>query len=549
MMNDSRYHGRDICYYALGLAATLFHAWIISQHALNIPKWDDYTNILQFMDAWLKAGNISERLRAFTSHINEHILLVNHAIILAQYYLTGTIHFAWLMAIGNLLYIGSAIALWYFFHNHKESAWIFCIIMLTCVSFQPYDSLLWAMTAISNQAVIFFSLITIHCVNQSKIRSAMVFATLAIFSQANGLLMIPLVAIWLYRQQGLSRTLKTWLVYSGMAISLYGFCFWYGSIYHLTYTTDILSLKNLLLLPLSFVATFGALAFPDPQLVFILLSAITGTLILLLTLQQLRQQLYKPWQLAILAFIFISIIFLVGTRGLAQGPAVAFVSRYKMYAAGFLAMAILTSPLILEKISAGTAWRHGIIAFCMSLYISAFAINIPQARLIDSHLYQSLQHWVEDGDLRRAKGYFVHDADSYLFAALENKSWSPMALIDPEQIIQVVQTATACDIDTQRAEALDITFIKHKNRNAAGIRIDPVRDQSAPAVKLWLCSDGDQHYHIDIPARAGAKPEADPMFYYIPRESVQPGSYTVYLIEGERIIRQSNPFIKKKNTR
>lgn len=546
MTDNHRNHGRDYFYYALGLGAIMLHALVIYQNALNIPKWDDYTNILQFMDTWIEADNISDKFKAFTSHINEHILLVNHVIVLCQYYLTGTINFAWLMAIGNLFYIGSALVLWCFFQSNAERAWIFSVIMLVCVSFHAYDSLLWAMTAISNQAVIFFSLLAIYCASKSRHILMMIFSTLAIFSQANGLLMIPVLGIWMYTQQGFSRAMKNWLVYSALVITLYIFCYWYGSIYQLTHDTNSLQLINILLLPVSFLATLGSLPFPQANITSLIISTASGALILHFAFQQIRIKAYPTSQLAILAFLFISILMLVATRGLIQGPGVAFVSRYKMYTAGFFVTAALLSPIILAKVSVIHHWRHGILALCIALYVSAYTLNIPQVRLIDGHLYQSLQYWVEDGDLRRAKGYFVRDADSYLFAALENNTWSAMVLIDPEQRLPAPAKLESCPaITPDLAEVRHVTMISHKNPNAAGIRVDPPRIQPDSAGTLMLCSDSSS-YRVDVPAHTSTRAET---FYYLPREGIQPGSYQVYWKDDREYLVQGSPFINKKNTR
>jgi hypothetical protein len=561
--NLPQHRALTVCFYLTGIIAVAIYGSVVYRHAYNIPKWDDFPDILLFLDRWLAANSIAEKLSVLVAQTNEHILLVNHLVILCQYYAIGHLDFAWLIYIGNLFYLGSSLTLWSFYRGSTHRAFCFAIVMLTGVSFYPCESTLWAMTALSNQAVIFFSLLAIYTITRKSaslllaMLLAMLLAVLAVFSQSNGLLVLPVIAVYLASAKARNKLLA-WCLLSAGLVALY--LHWFNP--ESQRDTSLLSVLhqlpwlNFALTIPTFFASFGSALFTQADVLSNVMAFLIGSAIFgILCLQASRRQYELPVALA-LGFLLLSILSLAAYRGLTGGLAVAFVSRYKMYAAYILGAGVLLGPLLQEKIRASLRWQLFILSVAIIFFAWSFPANLPQSRLIDSDLHGSLQRWVEDGDLRRARGFFVPDADSYLFTAVENGTYSPLALIPDKQILHNVQVLESCPVpETIPAMGDNESPLKivHKNPNAIAIKVIVHPDAlhvSAPLV-VTLCSE--QHnYQFSVPSLAAhplsATEVKDPVFY-IPREKIAAGKYSVLLAIDHQPFVPNGLFVNKPATR
>jgi len=543
---------QDLFFYLTGLCAVAIYSIVIYQHAYNIPKWDDFPDILRFLDRWLAASSFPEKFSIFISQTNEHILLVNHLIILFQYYLIGHINFAWLIYIGNIFYIGSSLALWLFFKNHSERAFCFAIIMLCGVSFYSYESTLWAMTALSNQAVILFSFLAIYVISRpiKSIALAMLLSCLAVFSQSNGIFVLLVIGAYFYFLKDWLK-LKQWSFFSVLIIGLYAYWFNPASQQNISLPSVLhqLPLQNYLLTLPAFLVYMGGSSVIKMTLFSIVVSLLLGIGIITIFFIQLKRKLYPTEILLIIAFILLSVLSIASYRGLVAGPQVAFVSRYKMYSACFLITGVLLSPVFIKKIQDSLRWKAGVLSVSLFYFAWSFPANLAEAKIIDGDLFQSLQRWVEDGDFRRGRGYFVKDADSYLFAALKNKTYTPIVLLRPEMIIKKVDLLSACPVmnESQNMQTTTEVLITHKNPNAAGIKITRQSGDQIP-LSIVLCSDS-HFYTFDIPFQNKTNNENDESVFYIQRENILPGTYAAWIKKSDLFYRIEVPFINKIATR
>jgi len=541
---------RENCFFfCIGMGAILFYSYIIYTHAINMPKWDDFPDILQFMDRWLEANSLAEKFSVFLYHTNEHILLVNHVIILSQYYLMGHLDFRWLIYIGNLFYIGSAFLLWLPFKNKEESALAFAVLMLTAVTFYAYESTLWAMTALSNQAVIFFSLLTLWYATQATVAMSRLIplTTLAIFSQSNGFFILPLIGVLLFFSD--RKKLTPWLIFSILIITIYLVLLNPASHQNPQLEWSDIPLKNYLVTLPAFVAIFGSAIFNEATIFTFMISIFLGLIILLVVFKQMAKHHYPLFVVYALIFFVLCMASIALYRGLA-GPSVIFISRYKMYSIYFLALGLLLNPQWLTLCKAYPWRRYSLLLFCVLFFSASFYLNLPKSTLIDGHLRESLEYWVEDGDFRRGKGYFVHDSDSYLFAALHRNIWSPLSLIQPERIIRDITSLDTCpdDSNTLPAETIAPFQIKHINRNAPGIRMEfsPDMALNKNEQRVYLCSQN-HHYRLRFTVQQKSMGSYPP--YYIPAAQIAPGTYNIY-IEDHGILRLTNQnLLRKPHTR
>lgn len=541
----------DVFFYFVGVAALVIYSYVIYQNTYNMPKWDDFPEVLLFLDRWLAADNIAEKFSAFISQTNEHILLVNHLIILAQYYLGGQVNFASLIYIGNIFYIGSSLALWRLLANHNNQAFSFAIVMLIGVTFYSYDSTLWAMTAISNQAVIFFSFLSIYAITKRKcnILVIMLLSILAVFSQSNGLIILVVIGVYFFSSKNW-RALKQWLVFSVAISSLYALWFNPASLQNISLPSKLsiiqqLPLQNYLLTAPTFLAYFAGSIFSATTITSFILAVLIGSVILAVTLLQIKHNQFPRSTLLILGFLLLSIISIAAYRGLLMGPGVAFVSRYKMYSAYFLVTGIFLSPGLALKLQKSRGWKTAVLALSALYFAWSFPANLPQAKIIDTDLFQSLQRWTEDGDLRRARGFFIRDADSYLFAALKNKTYSPMVLLPKEAVITEVEQLESCPIQITATTAITSDFsITHKNPNAAAIKINSLFEAS-DSLLVALCS-AQLFYQFELNADRKSQNTTE---YFVSRDAIAPGEYKVWVKNKKQYYGLENPFINKAAAR
>lgn len=534
----------------IGLAAILIYGYVIHKHAINMPKWDDFPDILQFMDRWLLANTFSEKCSLFFYHTNEHILLVNHFIILVQYYLLDHIDFRWLIYTGNLFYLGSALILWLPFRNREESAFAFAVLMLTGLTFYAYESTLWAMTALSNQAVIFFSLLTLWYATQaSPSLSRIIPLTLvAIFSQSNGFLLLPVVGILFFFFH--KKNLAPWLIFSVLIITCYSLLLNPASQQDAQIKWSDIPFHHYGLVLPGFVALFGSTLFNEVNISVFLFSLAIGSAILFLSLKQLVNRQYSPFILSALLFLGLCLASIAFYRGLLGGPSVMFVSRYKMYGIYFLALGLLLSPQWLSLYKTSPGFRNCILLFCLLFFSASFYLNLPKSTLIDGDLRESLEHWVEDGDFRRGKGYFIKDSDSYLFSALHRDIWSPLSLIQPERIIRDITLLDHCPQtnDISLAGTPPLLEVRHINRNAPGIRVE-LSSQTFLEESEWLvylCGDT-SHYRLRFRSQ---KIENRPSpVYYIPAEQIAADKYTIYVEFNHQLLATGGALWRKSHTR
>ena len=533
-------------HYLVGVAAVICYAVVIATHVFNMPKWDDYPEILDFMQRWLASSTPLEQMQVLFSRTNEHVLLVNHLLTLVEYYLLGRIDFTGLVTIGNVIFIASACALWLLVRRDKHDSFAFMLVMLLCVNFYTYDSLLWAMTSISNQAVILFAWLAILlATRQAPLGSVMLMSTLAILSQSNGMFILPVLGVWFYQQHKRSHLLA-WLVYSVAIVAVYIMCYLLKQPESSTAveTLHIPPLHYFAMLP-AFVAYFGAVIFSKASMLSFTLAFIVGGAILFLLAQGLRKKIYSDAQTLAIGFILLCVASIVAYRGLAIGPAVIFTSRYKMYGSALIAIVVLAA---LRRNPDTHNPRQSMAALCIALafYGWSFIDNLPQQEIIDGDLHASLQRWIVDGDLRRGRGFFTRNADGYLFASVKNGTYNPLVLLPQPHILQAKRSDT-CPAPTASTLADGASInISHRNPNAVGIVI---QSTLATESTLWLCADS-SNYQIAVPVMlTHATSDQQTLDYVVPREQIAAGNYTVLLQQANVVSRHPDMFINKPNTR
>lgn len=531
-----------------GFVALLVYMVYLYQHALNMPKWDDMLDVLYFMELWTDAGTYSEKLQAFLYHTNDHILLVNHLVFITFYSLFGDINFRHLIFAGNIFFIGSALVFWLFFKTHPLRQWLFSIIVLCTIHLAFWESTFWAMTSISNQAVIFFSLASIYLLlKTSKIAylAALICILLAVFSQSNGFIAGFIGILLLYQSQHPGRITRL----LGLTLFMSALLALYLFLHDPASKTEVDTFSQLsALIPVAWKSLPGLLVYlggiwviQENSFALYIASAI-GLLVLGVLLYYSRKIIAaSPLRYPVLFFSLTAIsVALLPT--LVFGLDAALTPRYKMYAAYLFTCALLlagglfpvenTRTTLPDKKLKRRAWL--LIAIVAGLNVLSYQQNHPARTFTDDELLESYLLWLEDGDIGRSSAYMIGNADRFLFATEKRDFYTLYAIVPDSMQNVTVSEIDHCEFDQSETMEPGIFSINHR-RNAYAIVLNFLSpDEPAREIRtVYLCppkANKNRAYRLDINERFYHLNQGrDILTAFIHREKIPPGKYEVYI--------------------
>lgn len=204
---------------------------VLFRESVNLPEMDDYDAILGFVNTFLKIGTGRARLEFFLA--SEHVqykLYFEHALILAEWKLTGHLNFFFLQQLGNLFVVLIVLILWRMFQPNRESLAdrliLFAPVGLLLFAPRYSETLNWAMGSLQNLTVIFFAMLCFYLLaRQSGGRSfagASLCMTLAICCSGNGFLVSGIGLLALLGRRAWVRT-GIWLAITGCMAGVYAF--------------------------------------------------------------------------------------------------------------------------------------------------------------------------------------------------------------------------------------------------------------------------------------------------------------------------------------
>lgn len=209
--------------------AMLFYT-ILFRDVSDIPFYDDYYAYLDFLNRLISLNSFSAKALYFlAAQHNEYKLFLLHALAWLQLDIFGHLDLRIQSAIGNgfILFVG--IVLWKMFLPNKEDLAVrltwFIPVSWLLFQLQYWENLNWAASGLQHLAVLPFSLGAIYLLlrdGRFAFCIALLSLILAVGSDGNGLLMIPIGAaiLWLGRQY--ART-ACWLLISAGCIAAYAY--------------------------------------------------------------------------------------------------------------------------------------------------------------------------------------------------------------------------------------------------------------------------------------------------------------------------------------
>ncbi|MDF7816450.1 hypothetical protein P1X15_02550 [Runella sp. MFBS21] len=408
----------------------MIYGWYVMQYALNVPYLDDYNAILGYLIKVQDISWIEQVKEMFVPH-NEHIMWGTRLIGLLQYHLIGSVDFQWLILLGNVLFLVQFILLYRLFPQQKATFWLLGIILLNP---QYSATSFWAMAVWSNVLVIVLATLTISCLVQKKaLWWGIVLGILTLFSNGNGMMILPIGFLILWWQGRTRKDIFYWILASligGLS---------YFMILRAHPTHDTFFVGNLLLFPLNMAAFMGAYAALTTGLAGQMSAIGVGVVILVLTVRT-AFRLHQKRQTADLTLLSIMLFVILTACSVAifrseKGMDIIIGSRYKHYSSLAIALAVLMAcreeaskrvPLFVKVIGCGI-----LLSMTTLFYIKDIGYRLSTRWILNAAyhniLYQSTDLYSEGKDSPMVKaaqeahkrGIFIVAADNDLHRQLQ----------------------------------------------------------------------------------------------------------------------------------
>lgn len=212
----------------------LIYGLFIFRYAVNIPYYDDYDVILNFMNTFVQTGTVMEKISLFFLQHNEHRIVFDRIITLCYYYLFDEIDFKSLIIFGNLGWVLTVSMLMVYLK--KSSSSLYCLIPIPyfLLSFSHWENMFFAMAAIQNYWFIFFTIAFLISLSKNKITLSCVFFIMALLTSGGWVVLYPLGNLFLV----LRRKWKSFVLF--FAVSTCCVIFYFHGYYKPPYHPSIL---------------------------------------------------------------------------------------------------------------------------------------------------------------------------------------------------------------------------------------------------------------------------------------------------------------------
>jgi len=375
--------------YVLMTIPIIFYLWITLRFTINMPWWDDYDAILNWINRFiLHQGNFNYLISMLFEQHNEHRILFDRIFILFNYYILGSINFVFLNYIGYLGLFALFCLMIYFSLKNGLSGMYLLPIPFLFFSLCQNELISFAMASMQQYWQLFFCLLAIIIItkNENIKISHLIFSLLlsivASFTGGGGLIVFPVILAYLIVYKKGLKNIIIWLV-----ISTLTFIFYFVILkYHQT-LIDIESHKFVVEHPLQYI-----------KYIFCFLGGITGSkissfiygVILSVFLVILNVKYYKN---ATKILFFLLIILTAAAAGLDRislGVIEATSSRYTIYS--IILSVVLYICFMSQVKSIVFRKTFFIISLILSLAIFFYWIpnGIAQLRNKDALLQSSL---------------------------------------------------------------------------------------------------------------------------------------------------------------
>jgi hypothetical protein len=195
--------------------------WAISVFSLNIPFFDDFDSLGEFI-LQIQSATFFQKIALLFGQYAEHRIAYTRLSAWIAYVLTDQLPFNSLVFFGMLGLLGIQVLFFLLLRRLGKSFFWFLPIPFLLLNFQYWENLVSAMTALQNLNAPLFALLFCYIVACHGFRFwAYVVALLAIFTSGNGLLLLPLGFLFGFVSKQPLKQMGYWALFSLVAILVY----------------------------------------------------------------------------------------------------------------------------------------------------------------------------------------------------------------------------------------------------------------------------------------------------------------------------------------
>ena len=214
------------------VVAALPVAYVAGMAALfsrNIVFWDEFDTALDLILRIDAGAGWRELLQRFFAISNEHRMVTSRLLFAGSYWLTGTVNFHVIGAIGNLFLVGACAILVCFVSGWERRVRLGVVLAFLMFQLEHFENFLWSGASIDHFQVVMLGVGAIAAAARGSARALVLSALLALlatFTLAHGTLAWPVVAALLVQQRRWKH-LGAWIAGAALAggAFLYGFEF------------------------------------------------------------------------------------------------------------------------------------------------------------------------------------------------------------------------------------------------------------------------------------------------------------------------------------
>jgi len=193
----SRARPETVSLWIILLIPFFINGLFVFRYSVNIPYYDDYDVILNFMNTFVQTETPMEKASLLFLQHNEHRIVFDRIITICYYYLFGEVDFKSLIVFGNLGWALTVSMLMVCLKKNLNSLYYLIPIPYFLLSFSHWENMFFAMAAIQNYWFIFFTIAFLISLSKDKVILSCVFFLMALFTSGGGVVLYPLGNLFL----------------------------------------------------------------------------------------------------------------------------------------------------------------------------------------------------------------------------------------------------------------------------------------------------------------------------------------------------------------
>lgn len=364
-------------------AIMVVYCFLVNYYAINLPKYDDYRNILAFLNDYGEVEGFS-KISTLLKPSEEHRNMTVRLITLGLYSVFDEINFIHLVRAGQLfLWIWLGVMFKSLFDRWNR--WLLIPFLFIILQFSSFDTILWGLVSIQHVGVICFATGSLYALSRKghcAFILSILLATLATFTFGNGFITF-VAGVFLLYQQGRKKEMMIWSSVAILVIMLY-------FVGHNTPRAQYAVHYNPLDLVLYFFSLIGNMVGWSYRVIAILIGLIcTGLMGMSIVKKHYRDY---PLHFSYVLFLFLTLI-AVSLNRFFVSPHHAFANHYKFYPVVYITLLLL---LWLRYIPLNRTKLIALGAFSVVFNLVTNAVYIPKAKQERDLVNENMMHWVSD---------------------------------------------------------------------------------------------------------------------------------------------------------